>query len=186
MTSRMAILVNLALLTAGLGACAPSLPPGTRACVGFPADVCERQVAELEREGMGHGGIAGYRIVCTSDGCTSSQGEGRVTVVFADGTGWDRAFGYATPIGAPPAQSPGPLPVEPVCLGVPAAWCLEMARTGAESVADWSTIASITVRCTGSCTTSGGAGETRIRLIDGSPEAITDWNYSGEIGPESP
>lgn len=186
MTRLVAILVNLTLLAAGLVACAPSLPPGTRECVGFPADVCQRQLVELEREGIGHGGVAGYRIVCTSGSCTSSQGEGTETVVFADGTGRDRGFGYAVPIGMPTGQTFGPLPIEPVCLGVPAEWCLEMARTGAENVADWSSIVAITVRCTGSCTTSSGDGETRVRLIDGSEQAITGWNYNGEIGPDSP
>lgn len=186
MTSRVAILGSLALAAAGLGACAPSLPPGTRACEGFPAEVCERQIAELESEGAGHGGVVGYRIVCTSAPCTSAQGGGNATVVFGDGTGWNRGFGYATPIGTPPVTFSGLLPVQPVCLGVPTAWCLDMARAGADAVADWSTIVSITVRCSGSCTTSIGDGETLIRLTDGAEQAITAWQYSGEIGPDSP
>jgi len=77
------------------------------------------------------------------------------------------------------------LPVAPACLGVPDGWCREMARTGAETVADWSSIAAITVRCTGSCTTTRGDGETRFRLVDGSEQAA-GWNYNGEVPPASP
>jgi hypothetical protein len=170
----------------GLGGCAPSLPPGTRVCVGFPAEVCQRQVAELEQEGMTHGGVAAYRIVCTSGQCTVERGEGTLTVVFADGSGREGGFGYAVPVGpAPAAPSRGPLPVTPACLGVPEGWCREMVGTGAEGVADWTTIVAITVRCTGACTTTKGDGETRVRLADGSEHSV-GWNYNGEVPPTAP
>ena len=185
---RVALLISIAVLSAGLAACAPSLPPGTRVCVGFPADVCERQLAELEREGALHGGVVGYRILCTSAVCTSAQGDGTQTVAFADGTSQAGDFGYAVPIGTPPTgQVLLPLPVEPICLGVPAEWCREMGRMGADAVADWSSIVAITVRCTDpACTTGKGTGETRVRLSDGSEKVVEGWAYSGEMPPDSP
>jgi hypothetical protein len=186
MIRALGLLAVILVAAAGSAACAPSLPAGTRVCVGFPAEVCQRQVADLEREGMTHGGVVAYRIVCTSGSCTAAQGEGTETVVFADGTGREGGFGYAVPVGTPaPGPSRGPLPVVPACLGVPDGWCREMARTGAETVADWSSIVAITVRCTGSCTTTKGDGETRVRLVDGS-EPATGWNYNGEVPPDSP
>jgi hypothetical protein len=64
-----------------LAACAPSLPRGTRQCVGFPTEVCQTQVADLEQEGKSHGGVAAYRLACSTGSCTPEGGEGRVTVV---------------------------------------------------------------------------------------------------------
>jgi hypothetical protein len=180
------LLAAALVAAAGLAACAPSLPPGTRVCAGFPVEVCQGQVADLEQEGMAHGGVVAYRIVCTSGSCTAAQGQGTEAVVFGDGTGREGGFGYAVPVGTPPpAPSRGPLPVAPACLGVPEGWCREMARTGAEGVGDWSSIAAIAVRCTGSCTTTKGDGETRVRLVDGSEQAV-GWIYDGEIPPDSP
>ncbi|MFH1474638.1 MAG: hypothetical protein ABIG85_02135 [Chloroflexota bacterium] len=177
--------VAMLLLASGIAGCAPSLPPGTRTCLGFPLEVCRRQVAELEREGLAHGGVVAYRIICTSGSCTATQGQGTETVVFADGAGREGGFGYAVPVGTPPEATFGALPVTPSCLGVPADWCAENARTGAEMIPDWATIVSITVRCTSTCTTSRGDGETRVLLLDGS-EQTQGWNYNGELPPDGP
>jgi hypothetical protein len=178
-----AILASVLLLAACAGP--PNLPPGTRACVGFPAVVCARQVADLEREGAAHGGVVAYRIVCSSASCTTEQGDGTAAAVFADGTGRELGFGYAAPVGPPPEATFGPLPVTPVCLGVPAGWCAEHARAGAEMIADWSTIATITVRCTRSCSATAGDGETRVLLRDGTAQT-QGWSYSGEVPPVAP
>ncbi len=180
----------VAILVAGVVSvawgCAPPLAPGTRACVGFPADVCQRQVAEYTREGQAHGGLAAYRIVCTSTTCTTEQGEGTETVVFADGSSRQGGFAYARAIGPPgPPQSAGPLPVAPACLGVPAGRCEELAWTGAEQVVDWSRIVAITVRCTGVCNDEKGDGETHIRLTDG-PDQTVGWSYIGKLPPRAP
>jgi len=178
-----AILASAALLAACAGA--PNLPPGTRACVGFPADVCARRVAELEREGATHGGVVAYRIACSSASCTAEQGQGTEAVVFADRTGRELGFGYAVPVGPPPEATFGPLPVTPVCLGVPAGWCAEHARAGVEMIADWSAIATVTVRCTRSCSATAGDGETRVLLLDGT-EQTQGWSYNGEVPPVAP
>jgi hypothetical protein len=179
----MAVLGSVLLLAACAGA--PDLRPGERTCAGFPADVCARQVAELEREGRAHGGVVAYRVVCTSASCTSARGDGTESVVFADGTGREGGFGYAAAEGMPPEATFRPLPVAPSCLGVPAAWCAEQARAGAEMVSDWSTIATITVRCTGACSPAAGEGETRLVLRDGTART-QGWNYSGEAPPVAP
>jgi hypothetical protein len=175
-----AFLVSVLLVAACRGA--PNLAPGTQACVGFPADVCARQVAALGREGMPHGGVVAYRIACTSARCTAEQGEGTESVVFGDGTGRESGFAYAGAMGTPPEATFGPLPVTPACLGVPDGWCAEQARAGAEMIADWSTIATVTVRCTSTCTLTRGDGETSVLLLDGSKQT-QGWNYAGEAPP---
>jgi hypothetical protein len=159
-----------------LAACAPSLPRGMRECVGFPAEVCQTQVADLEQEGMSHGGVTAYRLVCSTGSCTSEGGEGRVTVVFGDGTGREGSFGYATPAGTPPdapSATEPPLTVTPACLDVPEPWCERAAQAAAseavasEAVSGGKTVVSITVRCTTTCTETTGDAEMRVTLSDG-------------------
>ena len=167
--------VRLALLAAAgalLAACGgPSLLPGTKDCVGFPAEVCQTQVADLEQEGLSHGGVTAYRLVCSTGSCTSEGGEGRLTVVFGDGTGREGSFGYATAAGTPPdAQSATepPLTVTPACLDVPEPWCERSAQAVAsEAVSGGKTVVSITVRCTTTCTETTGHAEMRVTLSDG-------------------
>jgi hypothetical protein len=174
-----AVLAASALIAAGVVAScrtAPDLPPGERTCLGFPSEVCLRQVEDLEVEGSTRGGVVAYRILCTAAQCTEAAGEGTVAVVFADGTGREGGFGYASPVGTPPEGTVGPLPVAPVCLGVPADPCEEFARSGVEHVADWSMIRAITVRCTGTCTARDGAGETLVTLADGTT-TTQSWSY---------
>ena len=173
------VLAAAALIAAGLVAScrlAPDLPPGERTCLGLPPEVCLRQVADLEVEGSTPGGVVAYRILCTAAPCTGAAGEGTVAVVFADGTGREGGFGYAAPVGTPPERRTGPLPVVPVCLGVPADQCEEFARTSVEEIADVTTIAAITVRCTTTCTDREGEGQTVLTLADGTT-TTHQWNY---------
>lgn len=166
------------MILCGLAACqgAPNLPAGERTCLGFPPDVCQRQVEELEREGAAHGGVVAYRILCVSATCNADRGDGSIAVVFADGTGREGGFGYAAADEMPPDATFGPLPVAPVCVGVEPEQCDEFARAGAEQVADWSTIVSITVRCTATCAADAGGGETVVTVRDGPPVRIA-WEY---------
>jgi len=162
-------LLAAAGLLAGCGG--PSLLPGTRDCIGFPAEVCQRQTAELQDEGASHGGVAAYRFVCTSGSCTVAGGQGTMTVVFADGTSRKGSFGYATPVATPP-DAPGvtdpPLTVTPLCLGVPESWCQDIARSAAaEAARGGQTVVSITVRCTTTCTETNGDLATLVTLGDG-------------------
>lgn len=190
MSTRMNASHTIAAMASGaaailaLAGCAPSLAPGTRACVGFPAEVCQTQVADLEQEGMSHGGVTAYRLVCSTGSCTPENGDGRLTVVFGDGTGRDGSFGYATPAGTPPdapgatepPDAPGatepPPTVTPVCVDVPQPWCersVQAARAAAASDAasGRATVVSIAVRCTTSCSATTGDTETRVTLSDG-------------------
>ena len=162
-----------------LAGCTRSLPPGTRACVGLPAEVCQREVADLEQEGTAHGGVAAYRLECTAGPCTADHGEGTLTVVFGDGTGREGGFGYAVPVGTPPSGTEPPLPVPPVCVGIPASWCEDFARTAAgDATREGQTVIAITVRCTTTCTETNGDGKTRITLADGTI-VTTNWGYRG-------
>lgn len=176
--ARMAVPVTaLAAMALGVAAmpvlagCAPSLVPGTRDCIGFPAEVCQREVAELDREGTTRGGVAAYRLVCTSGTCTADGGEGKLTVVFGDGSGREGSFGYAAPLGTPPgapSATQPPLTVTPLCRDVPQSWCQDLARSAAADAArGGQTVVSITVRCTTTCTATNGDVETRVTLSDG-------------------
>jgi hypothetical protein len=178
-------IVTLALAAAAilvLAGCAPYLPPGTRACDGFPTEVCQNQVADLDQEGMIHGGVAAYRLECTAGSCTAERGEGMLTVVFNDGTGRAGSFGYATPEGTPPggpSATEAPLIVAPVCTGVPQSWCQDFARkAAADATRAGPEAVSITVRCTTTCTGTNGDVETRVTRSDGT--VVTSiWGYRG-------
>ena len=179
-----ALLASVLVVAACAGA--PDLLPGTRACLGFPAEVCARQVAGLDQEGVVHGGVVAYRIVCTAGPCTAAKGDGTQAVLFADGTGGESGFGYATAVETPgPPPSRAPLPVAPACLGVPPGWCTEQARTGVEGIADWSRVVAITVRCTSTCSLASGDGETRVCLRD-VPDESVGWFYCGEFLSDTP
>ena len=170
--------VAAVLALAGLAGCAPSLAPGTRECVGFPAEVCQNRAADLEQEGQTHGGVAGYRFVCTSAPCTTARGEGTETVVFGDGTRREAGFGYASAADAPTVTD-SPLTVAPQCLGVPESWCTDFARTAAaEALRAGETVAAIVVACTSTCTETNGKGETRVTTPDGRV-IQSGWEYVG-------
>lgn len=170
--------VAVILALADLAGCAPSLAPGTRECVGFPAEVCQNHVADLEQEGQSHGGVAGYRFVCTAARCDATAGEGIAAVVFGDGTRREGGFGYASPAHAPTATDP-PLTVAPQCLGVPESWCTDFARTAAaEAGRAGGTVAAITVACTSTCTEARGKGETSVTMSDGRV-TTSGWEYLG-------
>ena len=160
----------------------PPLSPGTRECVGFPAEKCDAWVAALEQEATTHGGLSAYRFVCTSTVCTSQEGKGIRTVVFADGTVQDSGFGYTVP-GEPPS-SPGrtepPLAVAPVCVNVPQSWCEEFARQlVASDVGEGQAVASVTVECLATCTADNGDASVRIVLADGTVLASDGFSYRG-------
>ena len=154
--SRILALADLAALR--------SIPaPGTRECIGFPAEVCQNQVADLEQEGQSHDGVAGYRFVCSTARCDATAGEGIATVVFGDGTRREGGFGYGAAADAPTGTDP-PLAVAPQCLGVPESWCADFARTAAtEAVRAGETVAAVTVACRSTCTEAVGKGRRASR-----------------------
>ena len=178
-------LAGVVVAILALAGCAPALAPGTRDCIGFPAEVCQNRAVDLEEEGQSHGGVAGYRIVCTAATCTAASGEGIETVVFGDGTGREGGFGYASPVDPPPAAGAPtftPPTVEPQCLGIPASWCTDLASSAAdEAVRTGGSAASITVTCTSTCTETGGKGKTSVTLSDGRV-IQSGWEYQRSSG----
>jgi hypothetical protein len=162
-------------ITVALAGCAPSLAPGTRECLGFPAEVCQGRVADLEEEGQAHRGVVAYHMICTAATCTAASGEGREAVVFGDGTGREGGFGYATPVDPPPgAAAP--------TLGVPASWCMDVAASAAtEAVREGGSVVSVTVACTSPCTETAGTGNTSVTLSDGRV-IRSSWEYKTSSG----
>jgi hypothetical protein len=176
-----AALAGVVVAMLGLTGCAPSLAPGTRDCVGFPVEVCQSRVADLEQEGQAHGGVAAYRMVCTAATCSAASGEGTETVVFGDGTGRDGGFGYATAADAPTITDP-PLTVAPQCLGVPETWCADLGKSAAaDATRDGGSVAAVTVACASTCTETGGKGTTSVTLSDGRV-IRSGWEYLGSSG----
>jgi hypothetical protein len=136
----------------------------------------------LSKEAATHGGLAAYRLVCTSGVCTSDEGRWIRTVVFADGTVQDSGFGYTVP-GEPPS-SPGrtepPLTVAPVCVNVPQFWCEEFARSYvAEGEREGQIVASVTVECIATCTETNGDARGRVTLADGTVQGTDGFSYRG-------
>ncbi len=176
------VFLSVAALALVGRASSPPLSPGQRECIGFPAEKCDEWVAALEQEAATHGGLAAYRLVCTSNECTSQEGKGIRTAVFADGKVVDAGFGY-TVAGAPPS-SPGrtasPLAVAPVCVSLPQSWCEEFARQLiASDVGEGQAVASVTVECIATCTAQSGDASVRIVLADGTVLASDGFSYRG-------
>jgi hypothetical protein len=163
-------------------ASAPPLSPGTRECIGFPAEKCDEWVAALEQQAATYGGLSAYRLVCTSGSCTSQEGKGIRTVVFADGKVQDSGFGYAVP-GEPPS-SPGhtepPLTVTPTCINVQQFWCGEFARSAlSQGASEGEAVASITVECSATCTETNGDARVLITLTGGRTLVADGYSYRG-------
>jgi hypothetical protein len=163
-------------------ASSPPLSPGTRECLGFPAEKCDEWVATLEQEATTHGGLSAYRLVCTSAVCTFQEGKGIRTVVYADGKVDDSNFGYTVP--REPPSSPGrtepPLTLAPTCIDVPQSWCDEFARQlVARDVGEGQAVASVTVECIATCTAQNGDASVRIVLADGTVLASDGFSYRG-------
>lgn len=176
------VFLSVAALALVGRASTPPLSPGMTECVGFPADKCDEWVAALEQEAAPHGGLSAYRLVCTSAVCTSQEGKGIRTVVFADGKVEDSGFGYTVP-GEPPS-SPGrtdaPLTVTPTCINVPRVPCEDAARTFvAEWVGEREAVASIAVECSTTCTELNGDVRALITLTDGRILTADGYSYRG-------
>jgi hypothetical protein len=176
--ARLAVAVAIAALSAGLVGC--TIPVVGRECEGMTGPVCEAQLAEAERSSpLGSEGIVAIQVRCTVASCTEAAGEASVTVRYADGrtssfgTGW----AMAAPAPAAPLVEPTPLPVEPVCLGVPDEWCLDMAGSVDGISPKGVPVASIVVRCTATCTSGAGHGTTVLTFRDGSQQHA-EWGYS--------
>lgn len=172
-------MLSMVLVVAGCGIGPGIQPvPAGETCLEIPEDLCREQIRTALRDlGPNHPPVVGVLVRCTRGPCTRHGGEGETVVAFADGTqtgmGW--AFAQALPA---PAIEPGPatpLPVEPICLGIPRQACLENTiddpRAGAGPA-----ILSIVVRCTAVCDDRKGEGTTTFTYADGSTSE-SEWGY---------
>jgi len=178
------------LLAAGLfvgcgGAADPAATPRI-ACTDVPDVKCDEAVAAVARSMPNEHPVV-IEVLCVSAPCTESSGAMQTIVTLADGNhlrgtpqAWaDPAATDGGPVQAPPPAGPGrvPLPVEPICQGVPIQSCRDMA-SGVEDANGARTVVSIVVRCTkGPCTDKSGEGETKIIFSDGSQQT-GGWSYA--------
>ena len=184
MTARPAGLAVVALLALGSLGCEtgprPPIPAAAAprlVCQGVPEPVCSQAT---DTTGAVTGTIAQILVRCTSPVCTVQQGEADVTVFFVDGRQEQSSYGWSSTAPAPvPVITQPPLPVQPVCVGVPLEKCLEMAATGPDGTGADGTISSIAVHCSGTRTPAGGQGQTTYGFVDGSPAKTVDWTYQG-------
>ena len=171
----------------GIGFTSIEAPVSGRVCDRVPQSVCASSLADAEQNAPpGAGGVVGIEVRCTVASCTDAAGDATIRVTYANGQTTSSGMGWAqaapAPVGPPPAATP--LPVEPVCRGVPQDWCRDMAAS-ADATAGGPPIVSIVVTCTTVCTTSAGDGKTDVMYADGS-KGGSSWNYNGEVAPASP
>lgn len=179
--------VGVILFALTLGACDPATAPfsGER-CEGVPFDACQSAIDEAAAAAAGRGAIiVGVRVRCTSAACTPQQGEIAVQAWFSDGSEYESSSGYATPVGPPPGGpvgGPTPIPLEPICLSMPRAWCLEQAAAALGSgPGAGATPVSVVVTCTTPpCTETAGGGKAVVTYDDGTQSEM-GFEYDGEI-----
>jgi hypothetical protein len=192
---RIAILALVSMLT--VAACGigrfeggGAAPVSGRVCDRVPASMCQDYLDAAMRDGPpGSGGVAGIHVRCDVAECTEAAGEASVVVTYANGYTNAYGTGWAGPMPAEPGNGapggPVALPVEPTCLGVPWAWCREMARSAIEGLERDAPPVSIVVRCRDACGLEHGEGETVTTLDDGT-EYTSSWGYSGPPPPMDP
>jgi hypothetical protein len=175
----------IALMALGLLACEPAPVPGAPAggggapqiaCQGVPNSVCKQA---LDTTGAAQGAVAQVIVRCSQPVCTEQSGEADVLVLFRDGRQVTSNYGWAAAPAVPaPLMTPPPLPVEPICEGVPFQKCIDTAISGLDgSSAD--KVGKITVHCSAVCTPTSGTGETTYEFVDGRPSVTSSWNYEG-------
>lgn len=143
-------------------------------CRNVPAQHCQIALADARAGSASR--LTELVVRCTSPSCTPVEGEVDVEASWAGGNGASWSFGWSADEPARPGVHgpPGPLPVQPVCLGVPDEACRQQAISGMPRGGP--RVESITVRCTTVCTPAKGEGETVVRLVDGTSET-SNWSY---------
>lgn len=178
-----ATIVVLGLLLAGCDAIATSptpvefVPPVQ--CIAIPVATCQ-EIVDNARTNADPGSVPVHiRATCTRAACTLGEGDVSVEIQYSNGRRDAYGMGWSGP-GAVPVGPPAEvLPVEPVCQGVPADRCRELALEAVTANDGLGDIRSIVVRCAApACTALEGEGETRITLEDGST-TTSSWGYQG-------
>jgi hypothetical protein len=179
--------IAIALLVLVAAACEPAVetlvPVGEARidCQGVPPQQCQQAVNDARSSSAVP--LVELIVRCSAPPCTLQQGETQVQARYADGststwgTGWSGAVPAPLPVDPAGPLPAVPLPVQPVCLGMPAQLCLEQASSAMTSLPPGSpAVRSITVRCTVVCTPIKGAGETDVTFVDGTSLG-SGWGY---------
>jgi hypothetical protein len=158
-------------------------------CVGVPGERCQSAVFEAMADAGTRPHVRAITVRCTAPVCTIREGQMSVTVLLDDGSQFTTGSGWAAAEPAAPGPGRGqpvPLPVKPVCIGVPPRNCEEFAQGSLDGLGDRpvDTIVSIVVRCGAgaACIETRGSGSTDLTFRDGTKQT-SDWVYEGAIGP---
>jgi hypothetical protein len=158
-------------------------------CVGVPGEKCQSAVVEAMADPATRSHVRAITIRCTAPVCTMREGQTSVTVLLDDGSQLTTGSGWAAAEPAVPGPGRGqpvPLPVKPVCIGVPPKHCEEFAQGSLDGLGPRpvDTIVSIVVRCEAgvACIETRGSGSTDVTFRDGTKQT-SDWVYEGAIGP---
>ncbi|CAN5607722.1 hypothetical protein BH20CHL7_BH20CHL7_13180 [soil metagenome] len=148
-------------------------------CVGIPEATCREVVAGARGNAAPGTFPVSIRAVCAQPECTAASGDVQVDVQYSDGRretynmGW---AGPAMPGDGPDVPEPG-LTVEPICQGVPAVQCREMALGATGGGPDGLRLLSIVVVCTRPpCTATSGDGDSIATYEDGT-RLTSGWSY---------
>jgi hypothetical protein len=149
-----------------------------------PPQVCQQAVNDARINGTAP--LVELIIRCTKPPCTVQQGETDVRARYADGTQQTYSSGWSVAVPAPlPVDAPepvGPLPVEPVCIGVVEQLCHDMASSAISELRPGSpAVESITVRCKTVCLPTKAEGETLVLFADGT-STTSGWGYESGGG----
>ncbi len=188
-----AIAILLIAFGAIVGGClggesAPS-PPAVQApmieCLGIPERTCQEIVTEARRNAEPGSFPLSIRARCSLPACTVQNGYVAIEVAYSNGNtqAWGMGWSGAEEPGVAPDPGAPVVAGEPVCLGVPAVTCRDLAASASSADPQGREIASITVRCRAvPCTATTGSGDTLIVLIDGD-SITTDWAYDNPAPP---
>ena len=178
--------VVLAGFVASVAACEPA-PQATVPvegvapveCVGIPDSTCREVVANARANARPGSFPVTIRAVCAQAACTHASGEVTVEVLYSDGRRESSVMGWAGPAipGGDPGEPAPDLAVAPICHGVPAVQCRDMALAATDEGPPGSRVLSIVVRCTQPpCTAETGDGDTVVTFSEGTRRE-SSWSY---------
>lgn len=155
-------------------------------CIGVPAEQCRSAVADAMASAAAGDRVTAITIRCTAPSCSPEDGEMAVTVILVGGRRTTSMSAWAmAPATAADEGTVVPLPVQPICAGVPVKACAQFATDSVQHLdrpAD--DVVSILVRCAADkpCVDERGAGSTDLTFRDGTHQT-SEWIYEGAIGP---
>lgn len=178
------VLIALGAIVGGCfgGESAPS-PPVVQGpaieCLGIPERTCQEIVTEARRNAEPGSVPLSIRATCSTAACTLQNGEVAIEVDYSNGNtqAWGMGWAGAEEPGIAPDPGGPAVPGEPVCMGVPAVPCRDLATSASDPDPGGREVASVTVRCRAvPCTTTTGSGDTLVEFVDGT-SVVTEWSY---------